>query len=216
MPWAKGDEPEANVEPEPAAETERSRPSAPSPSWLPVVSVVLAVAFLAAAIFGVVEWHRASHRASQASIERSAIKTAGDLGEAMLSYDSAHLDESRQRVAAFSTPNFVKTYEQDFTKALGQLVAQLQAKSTATLKEVYLTRVNAGSAHAIVVLDFSVNSTAGTVSRPGTYLIMDLVRQRGQWKVDNVQALGFTGSQNATPPAAGLAPAGSTTTTTKP
>ena len=28
---------------------------------------------------------------------------------------------------------------------------------------------------------------------------MDLVRQRGEWKVDNVQALGFTGSQSATP-----------------
>jgi Mce-associated membrane protein len=210
LTW-KTSEPEPEPEAEgPAVEEYLSRPDRLADRWLVAVAALLGVAFLAAVVFGVVEWRRADHNAAKASKEQAALKVAGNLGQAMLSYDSSHLDVSRQRVAALATANFVKTYEQDFTKSLGQLVSQLQAKSSATLKEVYLTQIGDGTAKAIVVVDFSVNSTAGTVSRPGTYLLMDLVRQRGQWKVDGVQALGFTGSQTATPPA----PSGSTTTTT--
>ncbi len=175
LPW-KTSEPEPEPEAEgPAVEEYLSRPDRLADRWLVAVAALLGVAFLAAVVFGVVEWRRADHNAAKVSKEQAALKVAGNLGQAMLSYDSSHLDVSRQRVA-----------------------------------EVYLTQIGDGTAKAIVVVDFSVNSTAGTVSRPGTYLLMDLVRQRGKWKVDGVQALGFTGSQTATPPA----PSGSTTTTT--
>jgi hypothetical protein len=181
--------------------------------FLPRMAVAILMLLVVAGTTGtIVGWRGKSHANALLHAQRDVVNTAGGLARAMLSYNASDLDFTRKQVLALSTAHYGTIYDQAFTQALGGVIGQLQANASATLRDVYVTSIRGHSAKAIVVMDFTVKSTAGTVNRPGTYLMLDLVDQGGHWKVDNVNALGFT-SQTQTPPTgSGSTPSSAATT----
>jgi hypothetical protein len=168
--------------------------------------------FLAAAIVAGLEWRRSDHLhgqvgrlTTQLQTEKDVAAAARGLADAVLSYDAAHLDQTRKRVDRFSTPDFSKYWQQTFlTSKAGEIVA-LQAVATANVKDVYVSSVDGNDAKAVVVADFQVKSKTGTTDVSNTYLQLQLKRQSGQWKVNNL-TLVIGPSQSQTPAPSPAAP----------
>src|SRR5690242_12152186 len=75
-----------------------------------VLTAVLAVALVVALVFAVVEGRRASSLRDREATRRRVATTAGAFGEALLSYDYAHLDQARQRLLRRATKRFADEY----------------------------------------------------------------------------------------------------------
>jgi hypothetical protein len=188
------------------SETEEIGPDAPKEratrSVSAAVLVVLVVLVVVAGGLAGLEWRRNTQLTHQRNEQRAVAGTASGLGEALLSYNSANLAVSRNRVLALSTPTFAATYDQDFSQALSGTITALGASAAAQVRDVYVADVARDSAKAIVVMDFKTTSTAGTRQVLGTNLQMDLVRQGGSWKVDAVTVISAS-SETQTPAAGG-------------
>jgi Mce-associated membrane protein len=123
-----------------------------------------------------------------------------------------HLNKARSTVLGMATDTFAQNYTTAFTNGLSAAITQLQAKSTATVRKVYVSDVNGNNAEAVVTIDSEVHSTAGTRQVVGSYLDLTLLRQGGRWKVNQVTSIAAS-SNNLTPNGAtpGATSPGSTT-----
>ncbi|HEY2430404.1 MAG TPA: hypothetical protein VGI06_15800 [Acidimicrobiales bacterium] len=146
------------------------------------------ILLVAAVAVAGIEWRHDAALSRTAARERAVRTTAGELAQALLSYNATNLDASRARVLALSTATFAANYNQDFTQALAGTITALHASASATVRDVYTADVSASAAKAIVVVDFQTKSSAGTRQVLGTSLQMDLVRQ-GTWKVNDVSVV---------------------------
>jgi hypothetical protein len=202
------------------SETQPEEPTrvAPPSKKVPVLLVAgLVVLFLAMVTVAGLEWRRGNHLhgqvgrlTTQLQTERDVAATARGLADAVLSYDAAHLDQTQKHVDSFSTPDFSKYWQQSFLNSkTGEIIA-LQAVATANVKDVYVASVSGNDAKAVVVADFQVKSKTGTTNVSDTYLQLQLKRQSGQWKVNNL-TLVIGPSQSQTP-----APSPATPPTTAP
>jgi Mce-associated membrane protein len=176
-----------------------------------VAAVVVAIA--AVAVAGV-ERHHADQLAAQAAVRREVARTAGRFGEALLSYDYAHLDQARARLARDSTKRFADQYNDAFNGGLGAAINGLKATSTASVRDVYVDDVDGRTAHAIVTVDSEVHSTTSTRRTVGSYLDMTLLRSGGRWKVDAVISVASLDQQTTPAGGAGAVPAPPDTTPT--
>ena len=129
--------------------------------------------------------------ASSAALERrqAVADAAATFATTLLSYDHAALDTTREQVSALVTDDFRPGVE-DTLDELGADITELEATSTATIDRVLVQEPPDGTtAHAIVVLDATVSSQAGTRQLTGAHLDLTLVDRDGTWLVDGLRRL---------------------------
>jgi Mce-associated membrane protein len=148
--------------------------------------VALGLAALAATQRSALEGERGDRR----QIEQ----VSGEVATALLTYDYQHLDVSRDRVLQRSTGKFRKEYEAAFESSLKTLLTETKATSRGTVKDIYLSRVEDGTASALVVANAVADGTAGKRVTVDSYFRLDLVKVGGRWRVDGVTDLTFGGS----------------------
>lgn len=167
-------------------------------------SVLFALAVVMAVLAGSF-YSRYNHQTD----ERSAVEhVSGQFSTALLTYDYKHLDEAKRQVVSLATGNFRKDYEANFG-ALKALLVSSKSQSTSTVREIYLARIEHDATSAFIVLDLTVNGTAGSHRRLSEYVKLDLVKTQSGWRVDGVTNLNL--GQQAAP-----APVTTTTSTTAP
>jgi Mce-associated membrane protein len=176
-------------------------------SRLLAAGLAVAVVLLVVASAVAVSQARRADRLAQREAERRAVATtAGDFGEALLSYDFEDLEAARRRVVRLATESFGRNYSDAFSAGLNEAITQLQASAKATVRDVYVSDVTRDQAHAIVVLDSEVRSTAGTRQVVGSYLDMSMLRRGGRWKIDAVTSIAASRESNTPPGPPGTTP----------
>ena len=157
----------------------------------PVLVGVLVVALLAAAAsVAVVQWQRANDLDADITERRAVATAASTFASALLSYDAQDLGTARDRVTALSTPAFAEQYATAFDEGLSTVIDELDAVSTATVRDVFVAEVSGSSARAVVVVDASVESAAGVRDLTGSYLQIELERVGDRWLVSAASAVG--------------------------
>jgi hypothetical protein len=202
---ATGDE--AGDEAADAADTtEESPPTPTSRARLVVVVAILAGTLLTGLFaFGATRYS-AVHR--QLDNIDGVRKVAGDFGAATLTYDYRDLKPFERRMRANATGSF-KRQLTDGLPGLEALITQLKSVSEATVKQVYVSDVEAHSASALVVVEARAkNGDAPERTLDAAYVELELVKAGGRWLVAGVSTLDL-GQGSA---AAALPNAGTTTT----
>lgn len=135
---------------------------------------------------------------------------AGRFGQALVTYDYHDPDAHRDAVLELASGSFREDYEDAFEQGLGQIITQVEAVSTGSVNDVFLSSVDDDQAQAVVSLDIDVSGTSGERTLTDQYLLLTLIRLDAGWRVDQVTDLSF--------PDTGGAPvsAESTTTTAAP
>ena len=193
-------------------EAAASEPEAPQPEkrrrGVVVAIALLAVIALAAVSVAVVYAGKYRHDRDQ---RHDVTATASAMVSALTTYDYTNLDSSRNKVLALATGRFKQEYDAGF-QPLRQVLTQTQAKSTGTVRRVFLGDVSDGSAEAIVVADQVVSGLTGSRPLAGQQLTVTLVKVGGHWRVDGLSVDATASGDTATPGAS----AATTTPTTRP
>jgi Mce-associated membrane protein len=152
---------------------------------------LLVVALLAAAVaVAVVQWQRANDLDGDITERRDVATAASTFASALLSYDAEDLTAARDRVTSLATADFAAEYATAFDEGLSTVINELDAVSTATVRDVFVAEVSGSSARAIVVVDSSVESSAGVRDLTGSYLQIELQQADDRWLVSAVSAVG--------------------------
>ncbi len=118
-------------------------------------------------------------------------KAAGTFGEVLVSYDYHDPDAHRDAVLALSTGSFRQEYQDAFDQGLAEVITEVEAVSTGTAKEIYVSELGEADALAIVVLDVDVTGVSGPRTQRDLYVRLTFVEVDGEWKVDQVTDLNF-------------------------
>jgi hypothetical protein len=118
-------------------------------------------------------------------------KAAGTFGEALVTYDYHDPDAHRDAVLALATGSFRQEYQDAFDQGLAEVITEVEAVSTGTAKEVYVSELGEADALAIVVLDVDVTGVSGPRTQRDLYIRLTFVEVEGEWKVDQVTDLNF-------------------------
>jgi Mce-associated membrane protein len=159
--------------------------SSRAPTWVWIALAVLVAALVFTTTLAVIQWRRAGDLRHNESLRRSAAATAAQFGQALYTYDFNDLATAKARVLRLTTARYAKGYETNSAKQQ-QTIAGLKAKETAKPAGVFLTDVVKDRVAGIVILDTSLQSTAGNRSSVA-YLDLALVRQGSTWKVDTAK-----------------------------
>ena len=168
-------------------------PTDPAPASSPrspvlVLAISLAVVFaIAAAVLGVV----AAGDGGSDHREESLRRAAGQVGQALLTYDYNDPDAHRDRVLALATGSFRKEYSDQFDQGLRELITKVQAKSEGFVKDVYVSEIDDERAEAVVVSDVTRDGAGGKRTLYDIYILLTFVDVDGTWKVDQVTDLNF-------------------------
>lgn len=208
-PAAEAPLPDAPVTDEPAPEAaaedplaaERARARRP---WV----VAAAILLIAATFLGVLASRYHSQLTAERDERRAAEEVAARFATAFVTYDYRNLDASLARIKGDATTKFANQYQKLFQTGVKTLITETQAQSKGTVTDVFLQDVGDDAATALTVVNVARQGKGGRIPVAGTYLELDLVKQSGRWKVDNVTAINFTQST------AGPAAPNATTTTT--
>lgn len=191
---------------------EPAHPAAPAPRRPAfVLAVSLAVVFgLATAVLGVLLAAGGDDDGREDRLRRAA----GQVAEALLTYDHEDPDAHRDTVLALATGSFRSEYEDAFDQGLRDLITQVEASSEGFAKEVYVSAIDEERAEAIVVSDVTRDGAGGPRTLFDIYMLLGFVEVDGTWKVDQVTDLNFDdqaagGASNGSDPA-------STTSTSAP
>jgi Mce-associated membrane protein len=134
-----------------------------------------------------------SGRTAQADDRRQVEQVAGRFSEALLTYDHEDLEGARQRVLELSTGRFRSEYESAFA-GLVEMIETTEARARATVRDVFVAGPEGDTARAVTVVDSAVEGVAGPRRVLDTYIRLDLVKRDGEWLVDGVTSLNFTGA----------------------
>jgi len=85
---------------------------------------------------------------------------------------------------------------------LSELIRTTRSRATATVKDVFVGQLDDEAARVITVVDADIKGTAGQREAPDSYVLLDLVKVDGTWKVDGVTSLNFNRPGVAEPPGA--------------
>ena len=173
--------------------------------------VLLAVALLVVATaLGAMAATLYSRLQAERSDREDVAEVSGRFGEALLSYDFNDLPAAKRRVLADATGRFRSEYERAFTGGLDVLLRETQARSRGTVLDVFVSEIEDDNAKAIAVVTAQAEGIGGRRQAADSYIQLDLVKVKGEWKVDGVTNLNFgqAAPGASTPPSA---PAPSTT-----
>ena len=164
------------------------------------LAVVLALVALGAVVAAVSLWTSRADLQDDVDRRDEIASVAGRFAEALLSYDHEDLDASRSEVRDLATSEFADEYVDAFDAGLGGQIESLEATSSATIREVFVSSSTGDTARAVVIADTEIESDAGSRATVGTYLDISLVRLDGRWQVDDVSSVANAGSRLAPVP----------------
>jgi hypothetical protein len=173
---------------ESAAETTTPRRPRPRVSFrLSRRLVVAAFALLLATTTAtaVIQWRTAHRLAARDRTEEEVRDRSADFGRALLAYKYTNLSAARARIGALTSSDFSSSYETAFD-GLASVITKYQATATATVRDIYLNDFDGQRAKTLVVLDSEVKSTMGVRRVLGTKLLLQLVLEKGSWRVDSM------------------------------
>ena len=177
-----------------------------------------AVAVCAVALLGLTTWSlfRASDLASQQDDRRAAASVAGRFASATMSYDHRDLEGSLAAVTDLASQEYAETYQNAFFQELQPVVDELRARGRVHVRDVYVSEIGDDTATAVVSFDAVIRSTIGTRRLTGSYVRVDLTKEDGAWKADDLTFLATTQEGLDAPGGSGAAGAAGTSPTTAP
>lgn len=176
-----------------------------------VLVALVAVLFVVSVGLGVIAAAKSAALTDDRGERREAAQAAGAIAEALLTYDHTDMEATKERVLALASGSFREEYEEAFP-ALTQLMEETKATSSASIKDVFLGDIEAGSATAVVVADVTAVATSGSRRAEDRYIRVSLVKVEGRWRIDSVISLNLDLSGTRAPRDPGGA--GTPTTTT--
>lgn len=162
---------------------DRAAGRVPTAIW--IVIAVLAAALVFTTTLALIQWRRADDLRHKEAVHRAAESTAAGFSAALYTYDYNDLAGAKARVLRFATPKYAKDYDAT-SPAQQETITRLKARESAKVAGVFLTDVVGDRAGAVVILDTSLQSTAGNRTSI-SYLDVALVRQGGTWKVETAR-----------------------------
>jgi len=169
-----------------AGKRPRIRPSAVLSRRLVAAGLVLV--FLTAVATAFLQWREADRLADRDRTEQQVRTRSAEFARALLAYRHTELDTSQSRIRDLTSTDFNRTYETAFG-GLSEVIAKYEADATATVREVYLDDFDGEQAKTLVVLDSEVRSTLGVRRVLGTKLMLELVLEKDDWRVDSMVTL---------------------------
>ncbi|GAA3203105.1 hypothetical protein [Actinocorallia longicatena] len=183
-PAAEEPEAEAAAEPE-VAEAAKGWRRRISPGR--AISGALVAALAVLAVLGCWQWRSlAGERAERAAVERAADR----FGTRFLSYDHRDVDAAKNAVTSLITGDFAESYRTQFEAGVVPSIKQLEARSTARVRSVYVGEINGNLAAAVVIVDSEMHTKAWTKWTTATHLDLKLIKQRGHWLVTDMTSAG--------------------------
>jgi len=140
-------------------------------------------------------------------------RTAGQFGEALVTYDYRDPDAHRDTVLGFATGSFRDEYEDAFDQGLAQIITEVEAVSQGFVKDVFVSEIDAERAQAVVTVDIEHTGSGGPRTLYDIYFRLTFVEVDGEWKVDQVTDLNFGTAPGETPEGAGGVTTDTTATT---
>lgn len=153
------------------------------------------VVVLALVAIGALGWWQALDRGRTDRTRAAVAEAATTFASGMMTYAHDDLDALREHVADGATPAFADTVTSTLDGELGTEITDTEASSTATVDRVLVELGGDGRAHAVVVLDTAITSTAGTRELTDLYVELALVRREGRWLVDDLTRLAARGGE---------------------
>jgi Mce-associated membrane protein len=118
-------------------------------------------------------------------------RTAGQFGEALVTYDHRNPEEHRDTVLGFATGSFREEYEDAFDQGLADIITEVEAVSQGFVKDVWVSEIDEERASAVVAVDIEHDGTAGPRTLYDIYFRLTFVKVDDTWKVDQVIDLNF-------------------------
>lgn len=153
-----------------------------------VTIVAIVVALLAIGTAGI-QWTKAEQNGAKLATENKVRMRVTEFMLAFFNYDHSNLDQWKKRMTELSTSDYSKKVLVSFT-GFDKSIVELKTVSVGTVRDSYVAEVDGSNAKAFVVADSQAKSTPGTLFRTGMKLMLSLVEQKGEWKVNEVTALG--------------------------
>lgn len=161
--------------------------------------VVAALALVAALGLGLLAAVLGGRLSDERSERRAVQEASGRFASALLTYDFNDLPRAKQRVLALSTGKFRREYEQAFDGGLDTLFRETQARSAGTVTDVFVGEIEDGTVTTIAVVDAVARGTSGSRRLISSYIELQLVKVKGEWKVDGVTNLNLGAGTPDTP-----------------
>ncbi|XVQ14772.1 hypothetical protein ACQP1W_20220 [Spirillospora sp. CA-255316] len=153
-----------------------------------LTTALILLILAAVSITAVLQWRHADHLDQQAQTQQQVRTRAAEFGQALLAYKHTDLTNARTRIQKLTATDFGKSYEAAFD-GLADTITKYKATATATVRDTYINQIDGDRAKALVILDSEVRSTAGTRRVIGTKLLLELIREKGQWRVSGLATL---------------------------
>jgi Mce-associated membrane protein len=153
-----------------------------------VTIVAIVVALLAIGTAGI-QWTKAEQNGAELATENKVRMRVTEFMLAFFNYDHNHLDQWQKRMTELSTSDYSKKVLVSFT-GFDKSIVELKTVSVGTVRDSYVAKVDGSNAKAFVVVDSQAKSTPGTLFRTGMKLMLSLVEQKGEWKVNELTAIG--------------------------
>jgi uncharacterized protein HemX len=184
---------EATIEEAPEEETEEQAEAKPASRTAFRAAAALAIVFFVGTVVAAIFAAQQHRQLQQSKDARAGVEqVASRMTSALLTYDYRDLDKTKKAVLGLASGKFRTDYDQNFG-GLASLFTTTKGQSTATVKDVFVSSIDHDTATAIVVFDERTQGTSGSHLNVDLYLRLSLVKQNGQWKVDDVTNLNFPG-----------------------
>ncbi|GAB2831420.1 hypothetical protein GCM10022221_32870 [Actinocorallia aurea] len=172
----------------PAKPRREIRLRAPGPPSRRLTVALLVLVFLAAVATAGIQWRSASDLAAQDRVEQQVRTRSAEFAQALMAYKHTEMSSAQDRILALSSADFGSTYDTAFAP-LSEIITKYQADATVTIRDIYLSELDGQLAKTLVVLDTEVTSTLGVRRVRGSKLLLELVKEKGTWRVDSMITL---------------------------
>lgn len=117
-------------------------------------------------------------------------RVAGELTEALFTFDSDDPDANRDRVLDLATGNLEEEYDLAFEGSVGAALSEVGTSASVVVTDVFVGDVGDDTARAVTVMNLELR-TGDSVQRTfDNHLVLTLVRTTTGWKVDRVVTVG--------------------------
>ncbi|MGI8329075.1 hypothetical protein ACRYCC_03865 [Actinomadura scrupuli] len=178
----------------------------------PAVRTAAAIVVIAAlATFGLFQWRQASDLSARQEARRAVEAKLTEFGGVIGTYDTTRVKSSQDKIASYMVGDALSVFQANAAKAQ-TLTDPAKAKVTTVSKarQVIVGNVNGEFATGLIAVDITLTTEQGSAPMANNYLVVDLVKQKGVWKVSKLTPIGSpsdtTDGTGATAPAAGATP----------
>lgn len=152
------------------------------------IAIAVLFALTASIVTSVFLWQRSTGMSDEIADDKGVRQVAGAFAHEMFSYQQNDLKGWQSRLEGMSSKDFAKPVGNELATLVGD-VAAYKADSSATIKDVMINDFDGPIAKAIVVLDTEVKADYGTRTMTGFKLLVELVKEKDDWKVNGMGAI---------------------------